>query len=112
VRCFSQYCYDPSNPPSAHELPGRKYTYSNPDSEGVTKVAAFLSKDKNGIIGGVVALVLVIAGGIAFIFWWRKHREHKRRYSRVDELREDDEPWRYYESDQSAGYEMHRLASS
>ncbi|KAG8213909.1 phospholipase B [Butyriboletus roseoflavus] len=105
VQCFSQYCYDPSNPPSASELPGRNYVYSDPDPSGLDKVEEFLSRDKGAIIGGAVAVAILIGGGIAFIFWWRKRRERKNRYSRVDELRDDDEPWKYYDS-----FEMHRLS--
>lgn len=67
TQCFSQYCYDPSNPPSASALPGRDYVYSNPDLSGVSKVEAFLSRDKGAIIGGAVAVVIVVGGGIAFM---------------------------------------------
>ena len=35
--------------------------------------------------------------------------ERKSRYSRVHELRDDDEPWKYYESFRE-DYEMHRLS--
>lgn len=67
MQCFSQYCYDPNNPPSASALPGRHYDYSNPDPGGVDKVEAFLDQDKGGIIGGVVAVAIVIGCGIAFM---------------------------------------------
>ncbi|KAF8135442.1 phospholipase B [Boletus edulis] len=109
VQCFSQYCYDPYNPPSAHELPGRDHKYLNPDPGGLDKVEAFLGRNKNAIIGGAVAVALLIGGGIALIFWWRKRRERKNRYSRVDELREDDEPWKFYDS-YPAAHEMDRLS--
>ncbi|KAH0827839.1 phospholipase B [Lanmaoa asiatica] len=110
AQCFSQYCYDPSYPPSANELPSRNFVYLNPDPGGLDKVERFLSRNKGGIIGGAVAVALLIAGGIAFIFWWRKRKERKSRYSRVDELRDDDEPWKHYESF-STEHEMHRLSS-
>jgi len=67
AQCFSQYCYDPSNPPSASALPGRDYVYSNPDPGGVDKVEAFLDQNEGAIIGGSVAVVCVIAAGIAFM---------------------------------------------
>lgn len=67
AQCFSQYCYDPSNPPSAKELPGRNYVYSDPDPGGLDKVEDFLSRDKGAIIGGAVAVAFLIGGGIAFM---------------------------------------------
>ncbi|KAL4078419.1 lysophospholipase catalytic domain-containing protein [Scleroderma yunnanense] len=110
-QCFAQYCYDPSNPPSVSEVPGRNYVFSNPDPGGVTKVKKFLSSNKGTIIGSVVAVVCVVAGAIAFIFWWRRRRERKNRYSRVHDLRDDDEPWKYYDS-YSGEYELpaHRMS--
>lgn len=104
-QCFSQYCYDPNYPPSVQELPGRNYVFSNPDPGGVTKVNKFLSSNKGSIIGGVVAVVCVAAGAIAFIFWWRRRQERKSRYSRVHDIRDDDEPWKFYDS-HSGEYEM------
>ncbi|KAI9569636.1 phospholipase B [Boletus coccyginus] len=109
AQCFLQYCYDPSNPPSASALPNRDYVYSNPDPGGVDKVEAFLDQNEGAIIGGSVAVVCVVAGGIAFIFWWRRRKERMNRYSRVHELRDDDEPWKHYES-YSGEHEMHRLS--
>lgn len=67
TQCFSQYCYDPNNPPSASALPGRDYVYTNPDPGGISKVEAFLAQDKGAIIGGVIAVVVLIGGGIAFM---------------------------------------------
>lgn len=67
AQCFSQYCYDPENPPSANELPGRNYIYSNPDPGGVDKVEEFLSRNKDAIIGGAVAVAVLVGGGIAFM---------------------------------------------
>lgn len=66
-QCFSQYCYDPNDPPSATEVPGRNYVFLNPDPGGVTKVQKFLSSNKGKIIGGVVAVVCVVVGAIAFM---------------------------------------------
>lgn len=42
-------------------------------------------------------------------FWWRRRKERMNRYSRVHELRDDDEPWKHYES-YSGEHEMHRLS--
>ncbi|KAH7888717.1 phospholipase B [Phlebopus sp. FC_14] len=105
AQCFSQYCYDPTNLPSASELPGRSYIFTNPDPGGVHKVAQFLNREKGVIIGVAVTVVFLIAGIIAFIFWWRRRTERKNRYSRVHELQEDDEPWKHYDSN-SMEYEM------
>ncbi|KAF9241566.1 phospholipase B [Melanogaster broomeanus] len=98
AQCFSQYCYDPSNPPSVDELPGRNYVLSDPDPGGVNKVKAFLGRNKGAIIGGSLAVLFLIGAVIGFIFWWRKRTERKNRYSRVHELRDDDEPWKHYDS--------------
>jgi hypothetical protein len=67
------------------------------------------------LAGYIIAVIVVIAGIVGFMwviiqlserddsvvacsFWWRKRRARKSRYSRVDELRDDDEPWRYYDT--------------
>ncbi|KAF9227378.1 phospholipase B [Gyrodon lividus] len=97
AQCFSQYCYDPSDPPSVDELPGRNYVFSDPDPGGVDKVEAFLSRNKGTVIGGACAVLLLVVAGLGFIFWWRKRTERKNKYSRVHELRDDDEPWRQYD---------------
>ena len=67
AQCFSQYCYDPNDPPSASELPGRDYVYSNPDPSGLDEVESFLSQNKGSIIGGALAVAFLIGGGIAFM---------------------------------------------
>lgn len=67
TQCFLQYCYDPNNPPSANELSGRQYTYSDPAMTGLVKVEAFLDRDKGAIIGAAVAVALLIGAGIAFM---------------------------------------------
>ncbi|KAG0707370.1 phospholipase B [Suillus ampliporus] len=106
-QCFAQYCYDPSNPPSSSELPGRQFLFVDPDLGGLDKVEAWLSSNKGALAGCIVAVVVVIAGIVGFIFWWRKRRARKARYFRVHELRDDDEPWKY--SDQAM--EMSRRIS-
>ncbi|KAG2150555.1 phospholipase B [Suillus clintonianus] len=97
-QCFAQYCYDPNNPPSQSELPGRQFAFVNPDLGGLQKVTQWLEENKGRLAGIIVTVILVIAGIVGFIFWWRKRRARRSRYSRVDELRDDDEPWRYYEN--------------
>ncbi|KIJ68152.1 hypothetical protein HYDPIDRAFT_173810 [Hydnomerulius pinastri MD-312] len=111
AKCFSQYCYDPSNPPSGSEIKGRDYVFADPDPGGVDEVTAFLSRNKGVIIGAVIAVVFLVGGGIGFIFWWRKRRERRKRYTRVDELRDDDEPWKHYDN-YAMEYEMpvHRMS--
>ncbi|KAG6372295.1 hypothetical protein JVT61DRAFT_7735 [Boletus reticuloceps] len=81
----------------------------NPDPGGLDKVEAFLGRNKGAIIAGAVVVALLIGGGIALIFWWRKWRERKNRYSRMDELRDEDEPWKFYDS-YPAAHEMDRLS--
>ncbi|KAG1777495.1 hypothetical protein EV702DRAFT_263789 [Suillus placidus] len=90
-QCFAQDCYNPSNLPSNSELPGRQFAFVNPDL-GLQKVEEWLKDNKGALAWFVVAIIVVIAGIVCFIFWWRKRRARKSRYSRVDELREDDEP--------------------
>ena len=64
--CFTRYCFDPANPPSADQLatPGRQVTFVDPDPQ-----PSFWEKNKKLLIivgsavGGVVLLVLVICVG-------------------------------------------------
>ncbi|TEB37562.1 phospholipase B [Coprinellus micaceus] len=56
--CFKQYCYDPASPPSKDQLPGRKLNFVDPDPGG--SVGGFLQRNKFGIIGGGVAIVVFI----------------------------------------------------
>ncbi|KAK0441140.1 lysophospholipase catalytic domain-containing protein, partial [Armillaria borealis] len=59
-KCFQQYCFDPTNPPTQSELPNRKYVFVDPDSESYFQrhKAAIIG----GVVGGVVALIIIIAG--------------------------------------------------
>ncbi|KAG1895501.1 phospholipase B [Suillus fuscotomentosus] len=95
-QCFAQYCYDPNNLTSLSELPGRTFIFEDPDPSGLEKVAQWLEGDKSLLAGSIVGIIVGIAGIVGFIFWWRRRRARLSRYSRVDELREDDEPWKYY----------------
>ncbi|KAL0956276.1 hypothetical protein HGRIS_002434 [Hohenbuehelia grisea] len=114
-QCFEQYCFDPQNPPSKVELPGRKYIFVDPDPQGLTKVSGFLTRNMIKLIGGLAGLVAFLIALIVGLLWWRK-RQEKQKYSRVASLHEDvDMPWRRY-SDQTltaaATYELpeHRPA--
>lgn len=97
-RCFAQYCYNPNNLTSNSELPHRQYVFVDPDLGGWQKVEEWLEDNEGALAGFVVAIIVAIAGIVGFIFWWRKRRARRSRYSRVDELRDDDEPWRYYDT--------------
>jgi lysophospholipase len=97
-QCFAQYCYNPNDLPSESELPGRQFVFVDPDPGGLQKVEQWLIDNKGALAGYIIAMIVVIAGIVGFIFWWRKRRARKSRYSRVDELRDDDEPWRYYDT--------------
>ncbi|PBK78822.1 phospholipase B [Armillaria solidipes] len=59
-KCFQQYCFDPTNPPTQSELPNRKYVFVDPDSQSYFQrhKAAIIG----GVVGGVVALIIIIAG--------------------------------------------------
>ena len=58
--CFQQYCYDPNNPPSASEIVGRKLQFVDPDPQGISKVEGFLTKDKVGLIIGLVLVAVTV----------------------------------------------------
>lgn len=65
--CFQQYCYDPNNPPSASEIVGRRLQFVDPDPQGISRVEGFLSRDKIGLIVGLLVLVLVVTAAIIFM---------------------------------------------
>lgn len=67
TQCFQQYCYDPQEPPSKAELPGRKLTFVDPDPQGVSKVEGFFNKNKFAFIGALAGLVALLGGLIAFL---------------------------------------------
>ena len=64
-QCFSQYCYDPSHPPSSSELPNRKFTLVDP-AQG-TSITSFLSNRKGSLTGGFLSLIAVIGALIGFL---------------------------------------------
>jgi lysophospholipase len=66
-QCFKQYCYDPHNPPSSSELPGRKLNFVDPDPQGMSGLLSFLSRSELGIILGFIGATLVIAAISAFL---------------------------------------------
>ncbi|KAG6849456.1 hypothetical protein H0H93_008299 [Arthromyces matolae] len=66
-KCFLQYCYDPENPPSRAELPGRKQLFVDPDPQGVGKLGNFFVRNRFALIGGLaglVALLALLVGGL------------------------------------------------
>lgn len=66
-QCFQQYCYDPDNPPSSKELPGRKLAFVDPSPQGLSAVSGFLSRSKLALILGFFALLLIVAGLSVFL---------------------------------------------
>lgn len=66
-QCFEQYCYDPNNPPSKSELPGRKLIFVDPDPQGLDALEGFLGKNKLKLVGafiGLAAFVAILIGGL------------------------------------------------
>jgi len=64
TQCFTQYCYDPANPPNNSELPNRKLEFVDPD--GV--VQDFFNKHQTLIVGlcvggtgGALIILLVMS---------------------------------------------------
>jgi lysophospholipase len=67
TQCFTQYCFDPNNPSSSSELPGRVLAFENPDPQGLSALSSFLSRGKVGLIVGFLVAVLVIAAICTFL---------------------------------------------
>jgi lysophospholipase len=67
TQCFTQYCFDPNNPSSSSELPGRVLAFENPDPQGVSALSSFLSRGKVGLIVGFLVAVLLIAAICTFL---------------------------------------------
>ncbi|KZT22215.1 phospholipase B [Neolentinus lepideus HHB14362 ss-1] len=65
--CFQQYCFDPQNPPSQSELPGRQFVFVDPDPQGVSGALTFFAAHKAALIGGFVGLFVVIALLVTFL---------------------------------------------
>ncbi|KAI0044217.1 phospholipase B [Auriscalpium vulgare] len=87
--CFTQYCYDPRNPPSQSELPGRNFVYEDPDPKGLTKAESDFQRHEGAILGGAIGgAVALIAAIIAFLLW-RRHRKAKK-YAAVHQRSESD----------------------
>ncbi|KAK0463558.1 phospholipase B [Desarmillaria tabescens] len=72
-KCFKQYCFDPTNPPTKSELSNRKYVFVDPDSQSYFQrhKAAIIG----GIVGGVVALIVLVAG---IIYLYRRKKQTKK----------------------------------
>ena len=65
-QCFQQYCYDPQNPPSQDELPGRKFQFVDPDPQGPAAAESFVQREKIPIIAGSIGAAVVIVALIIF----------------------------------------------
>ncbi len=61
TQCFQQYCFDLNNLTSSSELPDRKLGFVDPDTDEVSIVLEFLSRNKVPIILGFVGLFIGIA---------------------------------------------------
>ncbi|KZP28406.1 phospholipase B [Athelia psychrophila] len=78
--CFVQYCFDPVHPPSLSELPHRQLELADPTPK------SWLAKHYRALIGGLVALVVVIiAAMIALCIWRCKIAKRKRALKSKDE---------------------------
>jgi lysophospholipase len=66
TKCFSQYCYDPSNPPSSSEIVGRKQTFKDPDL--ASKAKAGLKRVVAALIGVAVGLLLLVSALISYLY--------------------------------------------
>jgi lysophospholipase len=83
-KCFSQYCFDPQNPPSKNQLPGRKTAFKDPDPQsGFDKVKSLAGKIKYPLIAVAVGTLVVIGALIAFCVARRKKRARTAAYKRV-----------------------------
>ncbi|EPQ56964.1 hypothetical protein GLOTRDRAFT_73425 [Gloeophyllum trabeum ATCC 11539] len=90
-QCFAQYCFDPWNPPSQNELPGRQFAFVDPDPQGVSGALSFFAKNKAALIGGFVGLFVAIALLVTFLIWWKKRKHREAEYSVVKDLHDDDD---------------------
>jgi len=91
--CFAQYCFDPNNLTSAALLPGRKLAFVDPDPQGASALAGFLSRGKAAIFLGFLGAALLIAAISAFLIWRKRRQMRSAAYQKVMELHgDDDEP--------------------
>ncbi|TFK22575.1 phospholipase B [Coprinopsis marcescibilis] len=88
--CFRRYCYDPQSPPNKSQLPPkRKLAFVDPDPQGLDRLGSFLSRNKFGLVGGLIGLVAFIALFVFGLMWWKKRREQK--YQAVRDQLDDNE---------------------
>ncbi|KAF8993709.1 phospholipase B [Cyathus striatus] len=102
--CFTQYCFDPENPPNKSELPNRKLKFVDPDPQGLSRLGDFFSNNKFKLIGGLIGLFALIAILVGGLMWKRKRTEKQLRYKRVSVLNDYDDAYIGY-----AQPEMYRL---
>ncbi|KAL5528334.1 hypothetical protein ACEPAF_7470 [Sanghuangporus sanghuang] len=104
TNCFKQYCFNPDSPPSSSAIIDRKYTFVDPDPQGVNKVQSFFSRHKAPIIAGAVGLVVIIIASIFMIRSLKAKKEAK--YKRLSVLaNESDAPWKAY-SERLGSFEL------
>jgi hypothetical protein len=60
--CFDQYCFDPTRPPSAAQLPGRKLVLVNPSPGAIANLSTFFSREKVPIILGFLGAAALLTG--------------------------------------------------
>ncbi|EFI28204.1 phospholipase B [Coprinopsis cinerea okayama7 len=111
TECFQRYCYDPQNPPSKSQLPNRKLEFVDPDPQGFDRLGGFFHRNRFALIGGLIGLIVFIAGLIVGLLWWKKNRDRKRDYQRVLALHQDDDDPLFQHGHYSS-YEMHQKYAS
>ncbi|KAI0028749.1 phospholipase B [Vararia minispora EC-137] len=82
--CFDQYCFDPNNPPSASELPGRRLVLVNPSPGRLAQLSSFFSREKVPIILGFIGAALFIAGLTLFLVWRKRRLQRQQMYDPYD----------------------------
>ncbi|EJD52526.1 hypothetical protein AURDEDRAFT_181106 [Auricularia subglabra TFB-10046 SS5] len=90
TKCFKQYCFDPSNPPAANLVVGRKLKFRSPDKG----IKAFAEQHKLPLAAGLAGGVVVIAIIAAAVFFYRRwsYRRSTAAYRQVHD-RDASAPW-------------------
>ncbi|EMD37706.1 hypothetical protein CERSUDRAFT_50016 [Gelatoporia subvermispora B] len=68
AQCFVRYCFDPNDPPSVDEVPGRQQVFVDPQPTGFSKIEDLFKDHKAAWIGGGVGLIVLMAGLIGFLY--------------------------------------------
>ena len=67
AKCFADYCFNPNNQPDGSLVINRKLSFVDPQPTGFSKLGLFFQRNRFAFIGALIALVVVIAGLIAFL---------------------------------------------